>query len=220
MQANVKIYIYFFIYLYITANMAYDAARHRGSEPVNGSRQAHSDRTTVVAGCRVTLGLAVFWQMVCICYWETQITITFTSIHTNIPATRKEYQYATSRKQMHLNFSMRERWKMIQHQKNEFAAWLHSGPAMNMRNICWKHFLHLPNSFHNLLVQYQLRSHKLTVQTTSSSCRQRSCWIQYNTTEMVPFGANASPPYRSSQSVQFISSVFYCQTPKRLACGK
>lgn len=103
--------------LYITPNMAYNAARHRGSKPGSGSTHARSDPTTVVARCRVTPGLAVFWQMVCICYRETQITITLTSIHTNIPPIRKEHQRATSIKQIHLNCSMRDRWKLIQHRK-------------------------------------------------------------------------------------------------------
>lgn len=88
--------------LYITPNMPSDAARHRGSGPVNGSRHARSDPTTVAARRRVTPGLGVFWQMVCICYRETQITITFTSSHTNIPAIRKEYQRATSIKHIKL----------------------------------------------------------------------------------------------------------------------
>lgn len=73
--------------LFITPNMLLDAARHPGSEPDNGSTPARPDLTTVVARRRVTPVLGVFWQMVRIYYWETQITITLTSIHTNIPAT-------------------------------------------------------------------------------------------------------------------------------------
>lgn len=56
--------------------MSLDAARHPGSGPINGSTPARSDLTTAVARRRVTPGLGVFWQMVRIYYWETQITIT------------------------------------------------------------------------------------------------------------------------------------------------
>lgn len=73
--------------LFITPNMSLDAARRPGGKPINGSMPARSDLTTVVARRRVMPVLGVFWQMVRIYYRETQITITLTSIHTNIPAT-------------------------------------------------------------------------------------------------------------------------------------
>lgn len=71
-----------------TPNTALDAVLHLGNELINGSKPAHSDPTTAVTRPRVMPGLGVFWQMVRICYWETRITITLTSIHTNIPAKR------------------------------------------------------------------------------------------------------------------------------------
>lgn len=166
--------------LYITPNMPYNAARRRGSRPGNASTHARSDPTTVVARRRVTPGLGVFWQMVCICYWETQISITFTSIHTHPTNTERISTRYINKADPPKLFHARST-KDDSAQKNKFAAALHSWNDPGMKNMRNNQLvdLQLTDSFQNSLVQYQLRScQKWTVRQTSSC--HRPSWIQYD----------------------------------------
>jgi len=99
-----------------TGPRSYDINIHEARQvswpPVDPHTHTHTHTQAgprwLLAGLRVTPGLAVFWQMVWICSSERQITINLQSIHTNIPAVVGEDRGTKSRKQMHPSCSIRD----------------------------------------------------------------------------------------------------------------
>lgn len=206
--------------LYITPNMPYNAARRRGSRPGNASTHARSDPTTVVARRRVTPGLGVFWQMVCICFWETQISITFTSIHTHPTNTERiSTRYinkADPPKLFHAPST-----KDDSAQKNKFAAALHSWNDPGMKKMRNNQLVEKFSS--SWQIHFRIRWFSISSEAARNELSDRPPAATdppgSNTTEVFPCRANVSLPDCHLQSVQFISLVRSSQTQKPLVCG-